>query len=109
MFSEDEQKVTNRPFAEIDAAYAPLSDSWPLGPMLARAVRRRRRSRTKTSHVLFVSPRIRFDAADMKTTRLPSAEISAASVYPMITHDQSSGLRPFRPTLTHVNLRVLRS
>ena len=68
----------------------PRSPWVPFCPTLARSVRPARRSRTKTSPALLVSPGTRLVALSQKATKRPSAEIAAKKLPP------SPGRRPAR-------------
>jgi hypothetical protein len=69
-------KATKRPFAEIEGASLRKFPCAPFGKTLTRSVTCRKRSLTKTSAALFVSPGTRFEEVLAKVTNRPPAEIA---------------------------------
>jgi hypothetical protein len=63
-----DSKATSRPSPLIDGATLGPLPMVPWGPTLASTVVCATLSRTKMSSSLLVSPRVRFDAADVKAT-----------------------------------------
>src|SRR5262245_15561803 len=85
MPSADEY-ATNRPSGviEIAGAFTGKGDSWPHGLTLILRVIPDCRSRTNTSHTLFVSPSTRSEAPDLKATNRPSSLTSAEELGPLL-------------------------